>query len=366
MGWRVVTLGWVEGAIVPPTPEPVTAARTGAIDNGIYKVTAKTGQPGVQVIHRGRRVFGAAGLHAITVDDPYGSWGSMTEEPESLDLSSVLARWQVTHVETLERGPERASLWVRMQGGNSRLDLRISLARQREAVDIEARVLWNERSARLKLVMPCGAREAEFEVPGGRVVRGPLGEVPGGRWVRASGIRRGEKETQPVLGLCSDGLYNFDLKDGALRATLVRATRYSCDRLVAADQEPWTPATDAGELRLRLALTPGDAQLPQLARELEEPPVALPVPPSKGERPRSGSLLQLQPAGLRILAFKPAEDGNGLILAVQAMDGRAVTPRLKWLGQTIKLDRVAAGKIASWRLIERDGRWQAERASILS
>ena len=64
----------------------------------------------------------------------------------------------------------------------------MSLCRERDAVDVAARVLWDERAARLKLVMP-GADRAEFEVPGGTVERGPCGEVPGGRWVRADGRR---------------------------------------------------------------------------------------------------------------------------------------------------------------------------------
>ena len=57
-------------------------------------------------------------------------------------------------------------LWVRMEGGVSRLDLKVSLARQRESIDVDARLFLNERSARVKLVMPCGARQAEYEVPG--------------------------------------------------------------------------------------------------------------------------------------------------------------------------------------------------------
>ena len=80
----------------------------------------------------------------------------------------------------------------------------MSLCRERDAVDVAARVLWDERAARLKLVMP-GADRAEFEVPGGTVERGPCGEVPGGRWVRADG-RRGR------FGFASDALYCFDLK----------------------------------------------------------------------------------------------------------------------------------------------------------
>jgi alpha-mannosidase len=98
--------------------------------------------------------------------------------------------------------------------------LSFALCRRRGAVDVAVRLFWNERSARLKLVMPVGATGAEYEVPGGTVRRGELGEVPGGRWVRTRGAK---------LGFASDALYCFDLTQGALRATLVRASRYAND-----------------------------------------------------------------------------------------------------------------------------------------
>jgi alpha-mannosidase len=231
------------------------------------------------------------------------------------------------------------------------LDLRASLARQREAVDVDARLFLNEQSARVKLVMPCGARQAEFDVPGGRVMRGASGEVPGGRWVRTE-----------ALGFASNALYNFDLKNGALRATLARASRYSCDRNVPAGSEPWTPTVDVGELRFKFLLAPGDEQLPLLARQLEEPPLSIVVPPSQGELPCTGSLLELQPASVRVLSLAPDGDG-GLFMYVQEMNGKTVTPRLKWLGQTLKLDKISAGQIARYRLTNMEGAWAVHRQS---
>jgi alpha-mannosidase len=354
LGWKVLTLAWVEGTQTPPTPSPVHVRGAGTIDNGLYKVVATAGAEGLQVFHRGKKLFGPGGLHLVTVSDPYGSWGSMSEEPASLDLSSVLSYWRVSQVETLERGPERATLWVRFEGGHSRLDLRVSLARQREAVDVDARLFLNERSARVKLVMPCGARQAEFDVLGGRVTRGEVGEVPGGRWVRVAGI----------MGFASNALYNFDLKNGALRATLARASRYACDRNVPAEAEPWTPTVDAGELRFKFLLAPGDEQLPLLSRQLEEPAILLAVPPSPGALPRTGSFLELQPASMRFLSFRPDADGDGMVLVVQEMNGQTVTPHLKWLGQTLKLDRITGGQIATYRLASQGRAWTLQREAV--
>ncbi|MCL4506410.1 MAG: glycoside hydrolase family 38 [Chloroflexi bacterium] len=347
-GWKVLTMGWVEGAQTPATPEPARATQHGVIDNGIYRVVAREGHEGVQVYHRGHSLFGSLGMHLVTVNDPYGSWGSMTELPESLDLSAVIASWRIAQVVTLEDGPERAMLWVRFEGGHSRLDMRLSLARQREAVDVDVRLFLNERSARVKLVLPCGARQAEYDVAGGRVTRGEVGENPGGRWVRT-----------PMVGFASNALYNFDLKNGALRATLARASRYACDLTLSAEAQPWIAAVDSGELRFKFLLGPGDERLPILARQLEEPPVVMAVPPSPGDLPRTGSLLQLQPDCLRILSFRSQGEG-AYLLCLQEMNGQTVTPRMKWLGQPLKLSKLAGGKIASWRITRQAAGWQAD------
>jgi len=353
LGWSVFEMQWLEGARKPKAPEPVRASGN-RIANGIYTVTASEGAAGVRVLLRGKPVFGSEGLHAITVDDPWGSWGNMAEQPEAMNLSEVRCRWKVTQVETLESGPERAALWVRLEGGASRLDLSLSLYRRRAAVDVSARLFWNERSARLKLVMPVGATGAEYDVPGGTVRRGELGEVPGSRWVRMRGAK---------FGFASDALYCFDLTRGDLRATLVRASRYANDVMTEHGAELWRPATDVGEHGFRFVLTPGGQQLPRLAAELEMPPVAVTAAPHSGELPRAGSLAALTPDSFRLLAIKPALDGKGWIVRVQETAGKDGHPVLDWLGRKLKLDTVPAHRIASWRLMNKGGRWHAERVT---
>lgn len=357
LGWSVLTLGWVEGAqSAEPAGEPVAVAAPGVIENGLYRVEARIGETGVQVFHRGRSLFGDAGLSAITFEDPWGAWGGMQEEPESIDLSKVRTTWTIDAVETLESGPERAMLWVRLVGGLSRLELRCSVARDRDVVDFHARVFWNEREARLKLVLPAG-EEAEFEVPGGVVRRGSLGEVPGGRWVRVHG-------PGGVLGFASDALYNFDCKGGALRATVVRGAGWATDILGEQTAEPWRTPADSGELRFRFLLTTDDDRLPSMAAELESPQTAAIVPAAPGPLPRSGSLARLAPEALRLLALKPAANGEGVILRVQNLSDGAVEPELAWLGRPVALGSVHPWEIATWRLTRTESGWRARRTDI--
>lgn len=354
LGWNIVTVGI--GADDNALASPITANAPGLIENEFYSAAAQAGANGIQITRRGKSLFGDAGLSAITVEDPWGSWGGMAEEPESLDLSEIRETWRVNSVHTLENGPLLSRLWVRLAAGNSRLDLTISLAAGRDCVDIDARLLWNERAARLKLVMPAGEL-AEFEVPGGTVQRGPMGEVPGGRWVRVSG-ERGD------FGFASDALYGFDCKNGALRASIIRSGRYASERKVTADQDLWRPALDSGEYRFQFLLTTDTSAMPRLARELAQPPAAQLVPASPGPVPRVGSVASLAPANLQMLALKPAESRDGWVIRVQEISGEPAEGHVTWLGQPISLGAIAPHQIVTWKITRSNGAWRAARCDI--
>lgn len=352
MGWNVIEMAWCEGAQASrPTGPTAGAISADAVENGIYKVEAKVGDYHVSILRNGKSIFGEAGFSVATFDDPWGSWGGMAEEIESLDLSNVAERWLISAVKVLEPGPERATLWVRFEGCRSRVDFSFALYREREAVDVSARILWNERATRLKLLMPVGD-DAEFAVPGGTVRRVPSGEVPGGSWVRVSGL-------DGNFGFASDALYGFDCKDGVFRASVVRGGRYAKDGSASASDQPWKPVTDTGELKFRFLFSPGGDQLPQLARELEQSLIVLPVAPTPGKMPRQGSLAAVTPLSILVLTFKPAEDGQGWILRVQETSKIRTRPVLIWRGEELELTDVEAGRIASWRIIETQSGWSA-------
>jgi len=349
LGWNVLELAWVEGASAPESKDPVKSGPNW-IDNGEYRVEASRGKKGVGIFRRGRPIFSGEGLTAAVFDDPWGSWGGMKEEVDSIHLQSLREEWTIGHVTLLESGDERATLWVRFAGKKSRIDLSFSVSRERSAVDVQARLFWAERSARLKLQFPVGDR-AEFEVPGATIKRPPCGEVPGGKWVVVNS----------KFGFAGDALYNFSCAKGVFSATVVRGTRYADEMPRPAAYEPWLPATDQGELKFRFLLTHAVKDLPRLSRELEQPPVVLLVPAKKGKLPKSGSLATLLPSSLQVLALKRAENGKGFVLRVQAPAGKAVQARLNWMGRGIVLGEVRGGRIISWRLEPASSGWKATR-----
>jgi alpha-mannosidase len=353
-GWNVVELGWVEGAKTVAVKNPVKA-KPGSISNEFWHVEAKKGGSGVRLFHHGKKFFTGHGLQAVLFDDPWGSWGGMSEEPASILLKEIRERWTITDVELLEKGPERAALWVRFAGKKSRIDLTFHVSRERDAVDVSARVLLDDRSSRLKLIFPAGD-EVDYEVPGSVVRRGPSGEVPGARWARVQ--PRGKSAG---MGFASDALYNFDSENGEFRATVARATRYGSDVKMSASAEPWRPAVDCGELKFRFLVSDAQADLPRLAAELEQPPVVLMVPARKGPLKRKGSLLEIAPASVRLLALKGRGRARGMTLRLQALPGQSANVVANLLGSKIPLGLLCGGEIGTWRLQSSKSGWKASR-----
>ncbi len=358
MGWTVLEMAWVEQPrLARPLVSPVQTRQSGELNNGLWRVAAKIGAGGIHFFRADQRLFGSKGLSAVVFEDPFGSWGDMAEDPTGLHLKNVLETWRVEKLAVLDRGPLRGSMWVRLSGRRSWMELTIALDHDRDAADIAARVLWNERSSRLKLVMP-GADQAEYDVPGGVAVRDFTGEVPGGRWVRVRGRRGG-------FGFASNALYNFDCSDGEFRATIARASRYAADEVMGPTEEPWRPAVDAGELNFKFILTPGKDELPRLAAELEQPPLVLLVPSKAGDLPRHGSLMSIVPNSIQLLALKGSADGKGLILRLRETTGKTTRASLRWMTQTIALGPVEGHRIATWRLRHNRSGWRADRTSIM-
>ena len=245
----------------------VSAPGSCSIAGGHFAVSARRGAKGIRILRDGRPWLRGAGLQALLFHDTAGSWG--TDAPRQYDESVPPVAWTVESAEVVESGPLRAALWVRLAGERSWLELTLRLAAGRDTINAEARLLWNERAALLKLAFPCGAAAADCAVPGAVARRAAsVGEFPAAPWIRAL-----DRAGLPVLGFASDALHGCDIAGGALRPSIVRATGYSFTPRDGKGQAPWRPATDLGEHRFRFLLAPGDADLPRLADELEMPPV---------------------------------------------------------------------------------------------
>jgi alpha-mannosidase len=350
MSWSVFQLGLAKKMKAPKPPSPATATQPGTIRNSSYRVSARKGASAVQIFYKGKPLFPGSGLSVIKVKDPWGSWGGQPDALHHTPKADLQEKWKIQQLEITEKGPERASVWVRFAGKQSWLELTFSLVRQRPVVDVQARVLWNERSSRLKLVFPVGP-ESEFEVPGGVAKRGVLGDVPGGRWVRL-------KRKGGTFGFASNALYGFKCEKKEFHATIVRASRYANHWEPGMRDDPWLAAVDSGELNFRFLFTADTASLPKLALELEQPLVNQPVAPHPGTLPRFGSLFSLKPSNVQLLALKPAENGKGWIVRVQEITGKSTPLTGSWLNQSLDFGIIAPWSINSFRVLRQGQAWK--------
>lgn len=315
LGWTTVRLGWRDEHPAAH-PDPACSARrdeTPQITNGYWSVEAKAGTVCIQ--RKGANIFSTQrNLEIRMLEDPWGSWGGEYEKTESSAFNHVRENWSLQRAEVLEAGPLRAKMWTRWQGTHSWLELTFVLAAGLPRLTIEGRLLWNERSARLKLILPCPGA-LEYDVPGTRIARDAQGHVPGGRWVVRS-------EADKKLGFASDVLSDFDAAPDELRVTLARASRYANDVQTSPSEKPWQPAVDCGELKFQCALFGEDSEPDHVADALLFPPSTLHAPATAGPWGRQGSLGNLSPDTMRLLSIEQVS-ATKLKLRVQ---NRSQTP----------------------------------------
>jgi alpha-mannosidase len=301
LGWKIFHLGYREKASLPTFAGPANTAKrasNSAIANHRWHIGIDP-QDHLHIRHQDKNFFhDTRRMQILTTDDAWGSWGGMKEEPESLHAGKTRHHWSLCDHAILEEGPERAALWTRWEAGNSWLDQTFHLSHDTEEISVSARLLWNERSARLQLILPATGA-LHMQTPGTQVERNQAGHLPCGRW-----FRRGN------LGFISDVLSDIDATDDEIRITLARASRYADDVPTPPDTNRWLPAVDCGELKFKYWLTHNNTDLEHLSQTLLHRPVVLYPHTHPGKLPQSGSLGRLEPRQASLISACLTGDKN--------------------------------------------------------
>ncbi|QHW31140.1 alpha-mannosidase [Paenibacillus rhizovicinus] len=199
--------------------------------------------------------------------------------------------------------------------GESSITQDMILYPHQKRVDFKTRVDWRESHKLLKVAFPIDivSTKAAYEIPFGALERPTHRntsweqaqyEVCGHRWADIS-------EGSYGVSLMNDCKYGYDIKDGVLRLSLLRAPK-------------WPDATaDQGEHEFTYSLLPHEqdwrhAEVVRRAAELNQPAVALRVPAGSGEGkeqlPATNTLLRLDSRTVVLDTVKPAERGEGIVL----------------------------------------------------
>ncbi len=224
----------------------------------------------------------------------------------------------------IDRGPHVQSYRWQRKIGETSLSLDISLARGVPRVDFELRVDWREAGSRdggiphLKVRFPMDVRNgrqgplARYEIPFGTIQRDLFAgeEVPAQRWVDLSG------EDGVGITLVNTSKYGFNVEGTSLNMTLLRAS---------IDPDP---LPDLGDHVIRYALVPhaagwGEGNGAQAGEDLNVPLVVSSVDFHAGDLPAVASLISVTPQNVRLAALKRAEDGQGMVLRLVEVEGKA-------------------------------------------
>ncbi len=298
-GWRLITLGYT------PQPEAVEApqSRVGASENMIfnefYQVEVNLGQCGLQVKRHGEAVFAAKGLEFALFEDRFGSWGAMDENPEGWRCTKRLSSWRVKEYKVLESGPERAALFVVLSGDTSQVRLTISLDRGIDRVRLAGHIIYQERVARLCLVMDSMTEAITYQVPGGACERTVCGDVPGGRWLKSGSY-----------GIANSVSCSFaNIPEEFFAVNLIRGCRSASSADEADHLVSERPITDYGDHHFELILTTAEAVEAE-AEILELAPVQVMAWTHKGEiAPQPQSLLEV--TGAQMLSWNALQSTQG-------------------------------------------------------
>lgn len=355
-GWHVVRFAWDEiSRSLPPNGSGGRAGKSGntGITNGDWTIQAGES---LRIERRGQNFWNTGrDISLQVVEDPWGSWGGMNEETDSYQLEKTRETWKLTASEVLEDGPLRARLWTRWQGQNSWITLTFSLEQDSPVVKVEARLLWNERSARLKLVLPCSG-DMEFDVPGATIHRETVGQLPSGRWVR-----RGKGSC--IAGFASTALSDVDFTPDELRITLARATRYANDVPTGPEEFPWQPAVDCGELKFAFSLFSEDTVPDAAASTLLHPPVVQMVHAHQGDLASMGSLGQVKPDGIRVLSLQKLPTGE-VFARIQNRNGEACHATIEVPGGAGNAHRLLPQEIRTIAIVPTSPIHRAREAAV--
>ncbi len=322
-----------------PAVEPVVVSdRT--LSNGILEATIdEAGRIGSLRPAGSERLAGARQLDGsrqplnqlVLYDDRPRAWEAWDVDPEytqrAYPVDEPVEEWKV-----VASGPRRAAVEVsRPLGCRSRITQRYILEAGSPRLDIRTRVEWHEERRLLRAVFPVDvrARRATYEIQLGHIERPThrntswdraMFEVCAHRWMDLS---------EPGFGvsLLNDCKYGHSCDGGVLGLSLLRSPKFP------------DPQMDMGEheFTYSLMLHEGDwraAGVDRQAEMLNEPLMALSLPAD-----RAGSVvvqwapLTLQVGGcanVSVVALKPAEDDDRLIVRLVETHGGSGEVTLDW------------------------------------
>jgi len=302
------------------------------------RINAATGLIDLYAV-RGREVLGPGAFQLIVLADNADPWGmSVTKfrefagaftlaSPEAGSRISGISRGSIPSVRVLEDGPVRTILEAVFSYGDSFAVIRYKIPKAGAHLEVEVRVLWNEKDRMLKMSLPTRLADA-FYVGQAAYGRDRLPadgtEAVSQKWVA---IVSGDGGF--ALTVANEGVYGSDFADGEARISLLRGAAHAADPAGERPmlyQDRFIPRIDQGERLFRFWIDAGPAEerLEAVDREAlaanETPYVLAYSPPGTGRKAMPAAVLSDK--AVLLAAMKKAEDGKRLVLRLFEPTGK--------------------------------------------
>jgi len=230
---------------------------------------------------------------------------------------------------TIRRGPVFSEFQIRRPFGTNTLDTTIRLYQGVSRVDVETKILNQEKFVRYRMLVPTSIKNGRNfqEIPFGAVERPTSQEFPAQNWADYSDDTHG-------VTLLNRGMPGNNVADGTLILSLMRST--AIQSYGGFDQAAIASGTalELGKERtFHYAIVPhtGDWRQANAYRAglgFNNPLIVRSASAHKGSLPGVWGLLDISPANVVLSAFKPANDGSCIVRVYEA-NGQATAATLK-------------------------------------
>jgi alpha-mannosidase len=241
---------------------------------------------------------------------------------------------ELAPVRVIEAGRVRTTIESLLKCGGSAVALRYMVPAAGTEIEVELRAAWFERDRMLKLAVPTALEGGEVRAEtayGVDVVRARGEETVGHRWIALV-----SSDSERALTIVNDTTYGFDVADGEVRLSLLRAAAYAGhpvdDVTPIVRQDRFEPREDQGEHVFRFWLDAGPARerLAAIDREAAvrtEGLMTLCAFPSGEGSPALPGVF-LDDDVVRLAALKMSEDGDALVVRLFEPTGLARETRV--------------------------------------
>jgi alpha-mannosidase len=312
------------------SPSPGAKAENYALENGLVRVAfdEKSGAIRSYFDKAASRELLRAPAQAIVLRDPDDTWGH-----NIISYDQEVGRFGAASFKTVESGPDRVRLQVRMSYGNSSILQDYTLYRSSPVLYCRISVDWNEFYKVLKLGFPTVTTQGTltYSVPYGFIERPMNGEEePGQTWVDVSGRDSGGAFG---LALFNDSKCGYSVKDGEIRLTVLHSTAWSHHMPQKLAESDGYRLNDTGVHEFSYALLPhaADWRAGDVARRAESfgmRPVVVLTDRHRGEWEARREFLRISSPHVAASVLKMAEKENALVLRLVELHGREAAGEL--------------------------------------